>query len=834
VGGNLNLDGDPSDEFLTDTDDSNSGPGVGSEGFYTLVLTEPVSGDFDFYQFSANEFDTVDIEVDTSAYGGILDTIVAVFDSTGTLVSLNDDAPDAAPGDFDSFLSVTIPSTGSYYAVVGGFSWFPTDADSFPSDAFDSSTGPGFGSEGDYDITLARNISDIDFFSFELEAGDIFAANVTGSAQATLFFDENATNLNVSFSDSSGIFPASSDLPGGGNASTAYIVNEAGTYFAGVTIGEGPYVLELRAFRPPQEATKITQKLFLDFDGATLDTRIFGPSGIANAVLSPLSAFLADWGLAPADEDALITGIVAEVRQALETDIKSNGLSSAFDIEILNSRDHADPFGDADVSRVIVGGTIAESGIDTIGIAQSVDVGNYDLSETALVLLDSLSSPTLPDPNSLNQFAVDPGSTKVALVAAGVGNIISHEAGHFFANFHTNNLNAISNLMDTGGNLPGLVGVGIDGIWGNGDDENVVFGLDEYDLFEGFLGVEDTRNSIAFGLTAGPDLSLGSDITAFADVTGDAVPDVAGFAGDITIRPSIAIYSGANGTVNSTIDYINDKWQGLALSTVRDADQNGTADDPAVAMLVTNKTTSKIRVESRRLDTGAFLGSIQFLNENWRPIDVVVVDDLNGDGVTDDTAIAVLSERYSDGRIQLQLRNFVTGALISNTVYLNARWTPFAAAVANRTGQPPVIGVIAHNTENNKRTMQSRVAGSGDFDQNIKFLGSTWDYLDVSVNHDANSDGVMDDPAWLVLAVRPTDNVIRVQSKFVSDGSFDDNIVILNSNWEAFRMDVAQDMTTPGNMSEEMVISAIRRADAVRRIHVKDYSSAATTINIAP
>ena len=200
--------------------------------------------------------------------------------------------------------------------------------------------------------------------------------------------------------------------------------------------------------------------------------------------------------------------------------------------------------------------------------------------------------------------------------------------------------------------------------------------------------------------------------------------------------------------------------------------------------------------------------------------------------MTDDTAIAVLSERYSDGRVQLQLRDMDTGALISNVVYLNARWTPIAAAVVARLDLPPLIGVIAEKPDDGRRVLQSRVAGSGAFDKNIKVLGSAWDYQDVSVIYDADGNGVPNDPVWVVLATRPSDNVIRVQSRFVSDGSFDDNLVILNENWESFRLDGAPDMG--GGPGHELVITAIRRADGQRRIHVKDYNSGATTINIAP
>ena len=74
-------------------------------------------------------------------------------------------------------------------------------------------------------------------------------------------------------------------------------------------------------------------------------------------------------------------------------DMVDSGLNQRFRLRILNSRDHADPFGKPNVSRLIVGGTIAESGIATIGIAQSIDPGNFATEETAVVLLDVLSAP---------------------------------------------------------------------------------------------------------------------------------------------------------------------------------------------------------------------------------------------------------------------------------------------------------------------------------------------------------------------------------------------------------------------------------------------------------
>ncbi len=63
-------------------------------------------------------------------------------------------------------------------------------------------------------------------------------------------------------------------------------------------------------------------------------------------------------------------------------------------MRVINSREEADPFGEPNVSRVIIGGTIAQSGINTIGVAQFIDPGNYNREDSAVVLLDVLSNET--------------------------------------------------------------------------------------------------------------------------------------------------------------------------------------------------------------------------------------------------------------------------------------------------------------------------------------------------------------------------------------------------------------------------------------------------------
>ena len=141
-------------------------------------------------------------------------------------------------------------------------------------------------------------------------------------------------------------------------------------------------------------------------------------------------------------------------------------------------------------------------GIGTIGIAQSIDVGNFDTEETAFILLDLLSDPNPLNPNSLNSFPISPHSSIIRLIGVGVGEIAAHEAGHYLGNWHTDQFNLQPNIMDQGGNLAfTIIGIGDDGIFGTRDDVDVMFGRDVFVPTEGFTGIEDTLNSIAFGAT---------------------------------------------------------------------------------------------------------------------------------------------------------------------------------------------------------------------------------------------------------------------------------------------------------------------------------------------
>ena len=144
------------------------------------------------------------------------------------------------------------------------------------------------------------------------------------------------------------------------------------------------------------------------------------------------------------------------------------------------------------MSRVYVAGTIAETGINTIGIAQYIDPGNFGHQDEAIVLLDVLSAPSGPA-SSLNTF-MDDTSDRFAFVTNAVANVAAHEVGHTTGSYHTDNADEVPNVMDSGGAnfATNLYGVGPDGVGGTAADSNLRFVTATYPPGGGFPGLENT------------------------------------------------------------------------------------------------------------------------------------------------------------------------------------------------------------------------------------------------------------------------------------------------------------------------------------------------------
>ena len=336
----------------------------------------------------------------------------------------------------------------------------------------------------------------MDIYRFDLRAGDVFAAQITGVGKRVAIFDPAGVEVQGSAQDFSFEYPAASPLPHGGNAIADHVAAVGGPHYLAVSETKGAYTLSIQVHA--RQLDRAPQTIFLDFDGAKVDSGIFPLQDPGPRTLSPFNTFLGNWGLTPADEPAVIRQVVATVRENLVTDVRTRSNNPASRVIVTSSLDTPDPFGQKNVSRVVVGGTTGELGITTIGIAQSIDPGNFATEETAVVLQDFLSQPA-GVPFSLNTY-LGPQSNRVAFIGRAIGNVVSHEASHFLGNWHTDPANSTVDLTDAGGaGYTGMFGTGPDGIGGTRDDTDTDLTTDAYRPSEEFTGFEDGLNRVAFG-----------------------------------------------------------------------------------------------------------------------------------------------------------------------------------------------------------------------------------------------------------------------------------------------------------------------------------------------
>lgn len=376
------------------------------------------------------------------------------------------------------------------------------------------------------------NGADVDLYRVSVEKGDILGlACISHGALDPVLAVQQLSGVSLVENDNDGgvayLYPPSSPMPGGiglYDSALTWVAPVQGDYLIRVnsfaSASRGDYTLQIRACRPPAENEDLnaTQIIFLDFDGATFNAaKTFADPFARNpAILSPMRDFLAGWELTPEDESDVVEAIVNVVQDrfdalrlaSLNGNLPIDKIAGHFDVQILNSRDHADPWGQPNVSRVIIGGTIDQLGIPTIGIAQSIDPGNFDREETAVVLLDLLSLPA-DDPlgagNSINAIPRANNVTILDAIGLTVGNLVVHEAGHYLGNWHTDNMNVVPSIMDTGGReIAWMAGAGSDGILGTSDDQLVEFLPDDFDPFEVVaVGEQATDVNTAFALASG-------------------------------------------------------------------------------------------------------------------------------------------------------------------------------------------------------------------------------------------------------------------------------------------------------------------------------------------
>ncbi len=430
--------------------------------------------------------------------------------------------------------------------------------------------GTGFGQQDTVDIfgslpviqeqTSSGFSGDLDTFAMTLRGGDILDVAVLGAAEQFIIRDLDGKVIfgssSTSFSDNYDHEPRQTL----GNATGTLVIPNDGTYSLTVApdvLGlVNNYQVGLRVYRPVTEELAVgdAQIIYLDFDGDVIDGNLVGLSGFQRipSLFESLELMGIEAGNVNAANniiDRVIDGTVRIFEDLTETgdngDYTESSIPGEYAVRILNSRDHGGQISMSDprLTRLMIGGSGLDINRDDVyGYAQSVDLGNFDLSEYGFFALDLFGA----DAQDAIDGGISPNRSQVEFIGDFLAAVVAHEAGHVLGMAHTNGDNATGTLSDEGAarSIPYFQSLGPDGIYGTSDDVAPVFADDFYSLAEGFIGTNEITNTLAHLLSSGTqgggsvsgrvffDENLnGSSVgdgglvgaTVFADINGDGV-----------------------------------------------------------------------------------------------------------------------------------------------------------------------------------------------------------------------------------------------------------------------------------------------------------------------
>lgn len=449
------------------------------------------SGDVDYFRIDNVEAgQEIYAKVDTDI-PGFLTFNLEIRNATGDLLTTGTDRGFPPRPE----LEFIAPSPGSYYLSIAGADIGglvdPFDSSSGPGDqiTYDDDYRDGRLIEGGYDILIGLDYVDKRKVILNAQQGDVFGAAVDTDF-ATLKLTDPQGDLRIgSEFDRTVRLPESSPLPSGA-VSLQHVMDMKGKHVLEVSSresGSSSFKLDATSNIPPSrlQPKGTVQKLFIDFDGANVVPAIINElTQTDEASLSPLSAFLSSFDLSPEDENAVIDKALEVIEKTLRTDIIESGVNPRYDLEILNSRDNPDVFGEPNVSRVIIGGTAQELGDDYggLGFSESVDPGNFALEETGIVPLDVIAGLNPFIPFSLNDIELSPGAKKTDLVGQAIGSFAAQQAALFYGSSNTVDFtNGDPQVTDrtfaSQEEFARFVGAGQNAIYGDGDDVRATLGV---------------------------------------------------------------------------------------------------------------------------------------------------------------------------------------------------------------------------------------------------------------------------------------------------------------------------------------------------------------------
>jgi hypothetical protein len=320
------------------------------------------------------------------------------------------------------------------------------------------------------------------------------------------------------------------------------------------------------------------------------------------------------------------------------------------------------------------------------------------------------------------------------------------------------------------------------------------------------------------------------DVAAL-DENGDGISDIAVLADDGVNR--VRLINGLTKQQIRTINFLSATWLPVAIAALPDTDNDGASDDPSIALLAHNpaSTDRPHVVQIRRAVDGTLVRNMYFLGSGWQVIDVAAIDDANGNGTANDPAIGVLGFHPSTGKIAVQRRRLHGSLSFPNTYFLGADWTPIALEAVSRPGAP-WLGVLAVKSGGaGEIVVQSRRLTDGAVMKTTHFFDGAWRAQDAAVLADLDGKPATDDPAYAVLATRPSTGISKLQLRRALTGALVREIPVLGADWRVIA--VSGGGNVGGNVTPELGVLAENPATGKVMTQLRESGTATLLKNLS-
>ena len=246
---------------------------------------------------------------------------------------------------------------------------------------------------------------------------------------------------------------------------------------------------------------------------------------------------------------------------------------------------------------------------------------------------------------------------------------------------------------------------------------------------------------------------------------------------------------------------------------------------------INDKIKVQLRYAATGASLGAADGidanNIEFFNNRWDATGIAFIADVNADGDSTDPAIAVLATNETDGRHKVELRYMASGDRIDKYNFFNADWDVLAVEGLVSVGSDAQIAVLAVNSLNGKAKIEMRTVAEGAYSSVFGF-GPTADSRDLAVLPDLDASGDNADPALLVLG-RKADGSNTVRTRNPVTGVKVQDVWAINSSFQSRSIGLVPDIS--GNGIPEVVTYSEGGSDGVLKI--RDWSTNGTVATLA-